>query len=308
MFKKKKNENMDFTPSDLSKLTKKGARETGKESSYGEFRQARDAEVLDKTRRRKRLLFWLSLLLIAFLLCLWLLMFWWTRAGDLVIDVDRLADQKGIALSETSDFKHPETILSGKGVDNVTNITYAWLTDNMTVDGDISYLDNYVSKKDKSIDGGSHNGDSNNNRKKLTGANSAGENYLAYTFYCKNVGDKTLNYDATLINKGAAKSMDEAVRVIVFKNGEPTVYAHKKHESNEPEDDSKFIPKSLNSKAWINDKEIMTTKSENFKPNQVDKYTVLMWVEGNDPECINEILGGHMKMSMTFSVEDDKET
>ena len=49
---------MDFTPSDLSKLTRKGARETGKESSYGEFRQARDAEVLDKTRRRKRLLFW----------------------------------------------------------------------------------------------------------------------------------------------------------------------------------------------------------------------------------------------------------
>ena len=223
MFKKKKNENVDFTPSDLSKLTQKGARETGKESSYGKFRQARDAEVLDKTRRRKRLLFWLSLLLIAFLLCLWLLMFWWTRAGDLVIDVDRLADQKGIILSETSDFKHPETVLSGKGVDNVTNITYAWLTDNMTLNGDISYLDKYVSSKDKSIDGGSHNGDSNNNKKKIAGTNNAGENYLAYTFYCKNAGNQSLTYDATLINKGAAKSMNEAVRVIVFKNGEPTV-------------------------------------------------------------------------------------
>lgn len=154
-------------------------------------------------------------------------MFWWTRAGDLVIDVDRLADQKGIILSETSDFKHPETILSGKGVDNVTNITYAWLTDNMTLNGDISYLDKYVSSKDKSIDGGSHNGDSNNNKKKIAGTNNAGENYLAYTFYCKNAGNQSLTYDATLINKGAAKSMDEAVRVIVFKNGEPTVYAHK---------------------------------------------------------------------------------
>lgn len=44
---------MDFTPSDLSKLTQKGARETGKESSYGEFRQARDAEVLDKPEEEK---------------------------------------------------------------------------------------------------------------------------------------------------------------------------------------------------------------------------------------------------------------
>lgn len=306
MFNKKKTNNTDFTPSDLSKLTKQGAKETAKEISYGNFGQARDAAVLDKTRRRKRLLFWLTLLLIAFLLCLWLLMFWWTRAGDLVIDVDRLADQKGIALSETSDFKHPETVLSGEAVDNVTNITYAWLTDNLTVNGDITYLDNYVSQDDKTIDGGSHNGDSNNNRKKLTGANTAGENYLAYTFYCKNVGDQTVDYTATLINKGAAKSMDEAVRIIVFKNGEPTIYAQKKHKSNEPEDDSEFIPKSLNSESWINSKEIMTTKSENFKPNSVDKYTILMWVEGNDPECVNEILGGHMKMAMSFSVEDDE--
>ena len=50
----------------------------------------------------------------------------------------------------------------------------------------------------------------------------------------------------------------------------------------------------------------MTTKSEDFKPGDVDKYTILMWVEGNDPECVNEILGGHMKMSMTFSVEDEE--
>lgn len=107
---------MDFTPSDLSKLTRKGARETGKESSYGEFRQARDAEVLDKTRRRKRLLFWLSLLLIAFLLCLWLLMFWWTRAGDLVIDVDRLADQKVLSFQKLQILNIPKRFYQVKAL------------------------------------------------------------------------------------------------------------------------------------------------------------------------------------------------
>lgn len=302
----RKNNNQDFTPQDLSKLTEKGAKETAKESSYGDFGQARDAAVLDKTKRRKRLLFWLTLLLIAFLFILWILMYWWTRAGDLVIDVDRLAEQKGIILSETSDFKDPETVLAGDSIDGVTNITYAWLTDDMSLDGDISYIDNYTKADDKAIDGGSHNGDSNNNKKAVAGTDSAGENYLAYTFYCKNVGNESVDYNATLVNNGAAKSMDEAVRIIVFKNGEPTVYAEKQHDSDQPEDDSKFIPKTLKSEPWKNNKEIMTTKSEDFKPGDVDKYTILMWVEGNDPECVNEILGGHMKMSMTFSVEDEE--
>lgn len=303
----KKKNNQDFTPQDLSDLTRKGAKQVGKESSYGDFGEARDAEVLDKTRRRKRLLFWLTLLLIAFLFILWILMFWWTRAGDLVIDVDRLAEQKGIILSETSDFKDPESVLSGEPIKDVTNITYAWLTDDMTVDGDISYLDDYVNQKDKSIDGGSHNGDSNNNREAVKGAKTAGENYLAYTFYCKNVGHESVDYTATLINNGAAKSMDEAVRIIVFKNGKPTIYAQNKHNSDEPEDDSKFLPKSIPEESWISKEKIMTTESKDFAPDDVDKYTIVMWAEGNDPECINEILGGHMKMSMTFSVKDDEE-
>ncbi len=303
----RKQNNQDFTPQDLTRLTDKEAKQVGKEGSYGDFGLARDAAILDKTKRRKRFLFWLTSLLVAFLFILWLLMFWWTRAGDLVVDVDRLAEQKGIILCETSDFSDPETVISGDAIKDVTNITYAWLTDNMSLDGDISYIDNYRSEKDSKIDGGSHNGDKMNRKDKIAGTETAGENYLAYTFYCKNVGNEAVDYTATLVNNGAAKSMDEAVRIIVFKNGEPTVYAQKKHKSDTPEDDSKFIPKTLKSEPWKNSKEIMTTKSENFKPNDVDKYTVLMWVEGNDPECVNDILGGHMKMSMTFSVKDDEE-
>lgn len=303
----RKKNNQEFTPQDLSELTRKGARQVGKEVSYGDFGEARDAEVLDKTRRRKRLLSWLTVLLTAFLFVLWILMFWWTRAGDLVVDVDRLSEQKGIILCETSDFKDPETLLSGTGIKDITNITYAWLTDDMTVDGDISYLDNYTSPDDKSVDGGSHNGDKANGREQKKGAKTAGENYLAYTFYCKNAGHEKVDYKATLINNGAAKSMDEAVRVLVFKNGEPTVYAQNKHNSDEPEDDSAFLPKSIEEKSWISKTKIMTTESKDFAPNDVDKYTIVMWVEGNDPECINEIMGGHMKMSMTFEVQEDEE-
>ena len=33
---------------------------------------------------------------------------------------------------------------------------------------------------------------------------------------------------------------------------------------------------------------------------EVDKYTVVIWLEGNDPECINDIIGGELKMQMNL--------
>ena len=42
----------------------------------------------------------------------------------------------------------------------------------------------------------------------------------------------------------------------------------------------------------------MSELYENFKPNDVDKYTVVVYLEGDDPQCINDILGGEMKMDM----------
>jgi hypothetical protein len=44
----------------------------------------------------------------------------------------------------------------------------------------------------------------------------------------------------------------------------------------------------------------MSELRENFQPGEVDKYTVVIWLEGNDPECINDIIGGELKMQMNL--------
>lgn len=87
-------------------------------------------------------------------------------------------------LSEDADFKTQCASLTAEQVKDVTNITYSWLP----VDLDTS--------KD-----GAHNG----------------KNYVAYTFYCKNNGEVELDYDAVLEITGAAKSADEATRVMIYK-------------------------------------------------------------------------------------------
>ena len=42
---------------------------------------------------------------------------------------------------------------------------------------------------------------------------------------------------------------------------------------------------------------------ENFAPGDIDKYTIVMWVEGSDLECTDNILGGEIKVHMEFNSE-----
>ena len=44
-----------------------------------------------------------------------------------------------------------------------------------------------------------------------------------------------------------------------------------------------------------------------FGPGQVDKYTIVIWVEGSDLECTDNILGGEFQVHMNFNSEIDDE-
>jgi hypothetical protein len=37
-----------------------------------------------------------------------------------------------------------------------------------------------------------------------------------------------------------------------------------------------------------------------IQPDEVDKYTVVIWVEGEDPECVDDIIGGYIELTMKF--------
>ena len=95
-----------------------------------------------------------------------------------------------------------------------------------------------------------------------------------------------------------AESADEAVRVLVYKNGEQAMYGKAKYtDRNTAETDCTMFE---------TDSRVMTTSTEGFEVDQVDKYTIVIWAEGNDPECIDDIRGGHVRMRMLFEVRDDE--
>lgn len=128
-----------------------------------------------------------------------------------------------------------------------------------------------------------------NNLHELDGANN-GKNYIAYSFYVKNHGDSEVDYRTTIDIKSVIKKVDKAVRIKVYFNSSKVVYAAPA-KSGEPEPST--VP-------FTRENQVMNELREGFKPGDVDKYTVVIWLEGEDPECVDDIIGGEMKMVMTI--------
>lgn len=129
-----------------------------------------------------------------------------------------------------------------------------------------------------SSNGGSHNGD----------------NYVAYTFYIENEGEVSVNYWYSIIIDDVIKRVDEAVRVIVFLNDEETVYAKINNETGEAE---------KNTEPFYKDDVVVLKSRNDFKVGDVDKFTIVIYLEGDDPDCLNDIIGGEIKMHMEIREE-----
>ncbi len=122
------------------------------------------------------------------------------------------------------------------------------------------------------------------------GGSHNGESYLSYTFFIENMGEDVVDYYDELIIDDVVKNVDEAIRFRVYFDGKPKTYA-KKSASGEPEKGT----------IAFKDKEtVLRQKVTNFAPGEKHRYTVVMWVEGNDLECTNNILGGELKVHYDF--------
>jgi len=139
----------------------------------------------------------------------------------------------------------------------------------------ISYR--WIPEDINSSEGGSHNG----------------PNYLAYTFYVENTGNDIADYYSEIVIDDVIKNVDEAVRIRVYRNDVETTYA-KKALNEEAEE---------NTTPFLEDKVIALEHIAHFKPGDIDKYTVVLWLEGSDPECNDNILGGEIKITMNFNSE-----
>ena len=184
------------------------------------------------------------------------------RTGRFSVSVENMSETFAITLCETPDFKTRSSRLVNDQQVKINNICGDSLPANVDeIDGE-------------------HNGD----------------NYLAYTFYCKNVGtaDASLNYQLTFNN--VTNHVDECARVRVYVNGEPTDYAKTQSNGKGPEEhycDQAFAGNYTVCYGYVN----------NVRVEEYAKFTVVIWVEGDDADCNDSVINGKIKFDMTIEAK-----
>ena len=128
--------------------------------------------------------------------------------------------------------------------------------------------------------------------------NHNGKNYMAYTYYLRNAGKEDLGYIARITLDSCAKGAEQAVRVAVWRNGERIVYAEPAADGGAEEGCTNFV----------SDDVVCTYEENNFLVGNVDRYTIVIWMEGDDPECVDAIIGGSVEFSMHIDADYDDET
>ena len=188
------------------------------------------------------------------------------NGGRFVITLDpNFALESGIVIYESLEDKDIKRKLYAEEINFMDNISIKWLP----ADIDTAYE-------------GSHNG----------------QNYIAYTFYIENQGKEIVNYWYEVEIDDVIKNVDEAVRIMVFRNGNKTVYAKINADTEKEEEGTKaFFSKDI----------AVLEQRKNFEPGNIDKFTIVVWLEGDDPDCVNAIIGGEIKMHMDITEEHIEE-
>ena len=120
-----------------------------------------------------------------------------------------------------------------------------------------------------------------------------GRNYMAYTYYLRNAGKEDVGYRASITLRSSDKGAEEAVRVAVWYNGERTVYAEPAADGGSEEGCVSFMDHDT-ACVYVQD---------NFRVGDVDRYTIVIWMEGDDPECVDAIVGGSVEFVMNIDAE-----
>jgi hypothetical protein len=218
-------------------------------------------EEINKYNLRKKVLRIIALASATLLLIIYIFALLYKERGSFTVSVNKHEMVTyGLSLCENRDLSRPTSVLNMKIDQSITNIAEEDIPDNVDM---------------------------------IDGAN-CGENHLAYTFYLFNASDvDEINYEWQVRMSNIYNGIDEAIRVKLYIDGEPTTYAKTSSDGSGPE---------VNTKEFYSTDVVAMGRKDNFSSNSVTKFTILIWLEGTDPDCLDWIKGGSMRFEMLFSI------
>lgn len=226
------------------------------------------AQRVKKRKKREKIALLLLLLLILLLVIAYFVLNVIYNEGSFTISMDRNTYLKSnLVMYESMTDRSSVNKLSASKLAFMDNISVKWLPEDINKEAE-----------------GNHNG----------------ENYIAYSFYLENKGEEPISYWYSIISDDVIKNVDEAVRVMIYIDDDKAIYAKKNSVTHKAEPDTTSFREDK-------DGTIILQERKNMEVGKVDKVTVVIWLEGDDPECVNAILGGEMKMHMEITEEHEQE-
>ena len=130
------------------------------------------------------------------------------------------------------------------------------------------------------------------------------EYYFAYSFYLGGLGKATsINYNLAMSLNKYSNGLEEAIRVMVIRNGIKTVYAKSDVNGNAKPiyygENHEAAPEQIGvTKSFTKNKNIIVEAYE-IIPGEFDKYTIVIWIDGW--ESVNQMKGGVFQAELKFS-------
>lgn len=191
------------------------------------------------------------------------------NSGSFTISLDKVEMTKfGLTLSESRDMQFTSSHLNAKINEKMTHLAKEDLPDNLDM-----------------IDG-EHNG----------------ENYLAYTCYLQNVGEEKISYEYEIAISNITNGLDDAIRVRLYVDGVFTDYAKTRSGDEKDAEGNPILGPEDGTTEFYSGNIVAKGRKSNFDVGDVTKFTVVVWIEGNDHECEDSRLGGELKLEMNMRV------
>lgn len=188
---------------------------------------------------------------------------------------------KSISLSEESSFENAKSSIKGDGILRLADTSYK-----------------FVKERDFFEVEGSNNG----------------SDYICYSFYILNSGDETLDYEYIISFPVVTNNLNSAVRVMLLTSNDENVETSRKvfakakegtttvPEKIAYEDIGYGIEEEQDAIVFLSDTLITKEVRTSLEPNQADRYTLVLWLEGTDPECVDDVIDGTLKLEMIFNI------
>ena len=123
--------------------------------------------------------------------------------------------------------------------------------------------------------------------------------YIGYTFYLKNEGTSIVDIEFNISILSITLGLDKCIRLMLIEDDvKETIYMAS---DSAPKDPLDYTPDEL-CQDFLSDSYVCKSQIESFRPNEVKKFSIIIWLEGWDADCTNDKMGGQMRMEMVFSI------